>query len=29
VRKIICFADSSTWGYDPRSRLGGRCAPGS
>ena len=29
MRKVICFADSSTWGYDPRSRLGGRCAPGS
>lgn len=29
MRKIICFADSSTWGYDPRSWLGGRYAPDS
>ena len=22
--KVICFGDSNTYGYDPRSRLGGR-----
>lgn len=22
--KAICFGDSNTYGYDPRSRLGGR-----
>lgn len=22
--KIVCFGDSNTYGYDPRSRLGGR-----
>ena len=23
-RKIVCFGDSNTYGYDPRSYLGGR-----
>ena len=26
---IICFGDSNTYGYDPRSYLGGRYAPDS
>ena len=26
---IICFGDSNTYGYDPRSYLGGRYDPGS
>lgn len=29
MRKVICFGDSNTWGYDPRSWLGGRYAPDS
>ena len=24
MRCILCIGDSNTWGYDPRSRLGGR-----
>ena len=27
--KVICFGDSNTWGYDPRSCLGGRYEPDS
>ncbi len=23
-RRILCFGDSNTYGYDPRSYLGGR-----
>ena len=26
---VICFGDSNTYGYDPRSYLGGRYDPGS
>lgn len=27
--KVLCFGDSNTWGYDPRSPLGGRYGPDS
>ena len=27
--RVICFGDSNTYGYDPRSYLGGRYDPGS
>ena len=27
--KVICFGDSNTYGFDPRSPLGGRYAPDS
>lgn len=27
--KVICYGDSNTWGYDPRSRLGERYPPDS
>ena len=27
--KVICYGDSNTWGYDPRSWLGDRYAAGS
>ena len=25
--QVICFGDSNTYGYDPRSYLGGRYGP--
>lgn len=27
--QVVCFGDSNTYGYDPRSRVGGRYAKNS
>ena len=27
MARLLCIGDSNTWGYDPRSRLGGRYPP--
>ena len=29
MKTVICFGDSNTYGYDPRSYLGGRYGPDS